>query len=309
MNEITFRFATAADWPAIAQVLSAAKLPLDGAEAHVHSFLLALSDTHLLGTAALEKYGTSALLRSVAVTESQRGTGLGHELTRRTLDLAHAAGITQVVLLTTTAARFFRRFGFEVIEREQVPEAMLASAEFKGACPASAVLMGLDLTRPPVTVRLAAPTDVPAITRIYNQGIEDQSTFETVLRTEEERLNWLTSRSLRHPVIVAIMGGEVVGWASLNPFSPREAYRWVADLSVYIERGARGTGIGTVLMHDLIARAKALDYHKLVLTTFPHSTGAVKLYGKLGFRHVGDYKEQGLLGNVWTDTRIMERIL
>ena len=101
----------------------------------------------------------------------------------------------------------------------------------------------------------------------------------------------------------------MIGWASLNAFSSRPAYRFVADLSVYIERTQRGTGIGTALMHTLIQSAKQLDYHKLVLAVFPHATAAVRLYESLGFRVVGDYKEQGMLDGVWVDTRLMELIL
>jgi phosphinothricin acetyltransferase len=75
-----------------------------------------------------------------------------------------------------------------------------------------------------------------------------------------------------------------------------------------VARDVRRTGAGMRLMQDLMQRAKGLEYHKLVLTTFPYLP-AVKLYEQLGFRHVGDYKEQGLLDGTWIDTRIMEYIL
>lgn len=309
MRSLIFRQAAPSDWDAVAALLTEARLPLAGAAEHLSGFLLALQDEGLIGTAALERYGDAVLLRSVAVAQAGQGAGLGQELVRRLLDEAHGAGVKQVVLLTTTAAGFFPRFGFKAVSMADVPEAVKASVEFRGACPASASAMMLDLSRPPVLVRPAAPADVPAITQIYNQGIEDRATLETQLRTEEERLGWLTARGERYPVVVAVRGGSVIGWASLNPFSPREAYRHVADLSVYVERGQRGNGIGTALMNELMERARAMGYHKLVLTTFPQSTGAVRLYESLGFRHVGDYREQGLLDGVWTDTRIMERIL
>ncbi len=303
-----FRPATLADWPGIVDLLTGAHLPLDGAKDHVSGFILAFRGDGLVGAAALERYADAGLLRSVAVAEGERATGLGQELVRRLLDQAHAGGVTSIALLTTTAERFFPRFGFRPVTRDQVPEAVKVSVEFQGACPASSTVMLLDLHRPPVLVRPATEADIPAITRIYNQGIEDRTTFETDLRTEAERKDWLRQRSERHPVTVAVRGGRVVGWASLNPFNARHAYRFVADLSNYVERAERGTGVGTALMADLLRRAPALGYHKLVLTTFPHLP-AVGLYTKFGFRHVGDYKEQGQVNGVWTDTRIMERLL
>ena len=310
MSPIRFRQAEPADWPAVAELLQASELPLDEAQAHLNSFLLAHSATgELLGSAAIEPFGGAGLLRSVAVAKGNRGTGLGQDLVLRCLEQAYADGIRTVVLLTTTADRFFPRFGFRRVERSAVPPEVTASAEFQGACPSSAAVMMLKLKAPPVLVRPARPDDAAAIAHIYNQGIEDRSTLETQLRTPQERLEWLTARSPRYPVTVAERGGKVIGWASLNPFSAREAYRWVADLSVYIERPERGTGIGTILMVDLMERARRLDYHKVVLTTFPTLTGAVTLYERLGFRHVGDYREQGLLDGVWVDTRIMEFIL
>lgn len=304
----SFRRATAADWPQIEALLTGAHLLLDGARQHLHGFLLVSREERLVGAAALERYGEAALLRSVAVAEEERGTGLGQEIVRRLLDEGYAEGVRTVVLLTQTAERFFPRFGFRVVGRDQVPAAVTASVEFQGACPASSTVMRLDLARPAVLVRLATEDDIPAITRIYNQGIADRTTLETELRTHEERLNWLRQRGERHPVTVAVRAGEVLGWAALNPFSARDAYRYVADLSVYVERSQRGSGIGSALMDDLLHRAPALGYHKVVLTTFPHLP-AVKLYEKFRFRHVGDYREQGQLDGVWTDTRIMERIL
>ncbi|MBN9392153.1 MAG: N-acetyltransferase [Chloroflexi bacterium] len=169
--------------------------------------------------------------------------------------------------------------------------------------------MLLDLTRPPVLVRSATPNDIADITLIYNQGIEDSCTFETEIRSEEERLEWFKNHDERHPVLVAVQLGQVVGWASLNVYNARYGYRFVADLSIYIERAFRGSGIGSALLPALIERARPLGFHKLVLTTFPHTTAGVKLYAKNGFRHVGDYKEQGLLNGVWTDVRVMELIL
>ena len=122
-------------------------------------------------------------------------------------------------------------------------------------------------------IRTATASDAEAICLIYNQGIEDRiATLETELRTPAERREWLAARGPRHPVFVAEApaGADgpaaVVGWGSLNVYNPREAYRYVADFSVYVERGWRGRGVGRRLLAHLIEQARALDYHKMMLS-------------------------------------------
>jgi len=100
-----------------------------------------------------------------------------------------------------------------------------------------------------------------------------------------------------------------VGWASLNVFNAREAYRFVADVSVYVERGWRGKGVGRVLLEKLTELGRAHGYHKLVLSAFPGNAAGMGLYAKSGFRTVGIYREQGQLDGKWVDTIVMEKLL
>lgn len=161
-----------------------------------------------------------------------------------------------------------------------------------------------------LVIREAVPADVGSIAAIYNQGIVDRvATLETEERTPEERAAWLAARNSRHPVLIAEVAGQAVGWGSLNPFNPRKAYDHVADFSLYVERGWRGRGVGGGLLAALIERARGLGYHKLVLAAFPWNAAGMALYQKHGFRTVGIYKEQGLLDGRWVDTILMEKIL
>lgn len=161
-----------------------------------------------------------------------------------------------------------------------------------------------------VSIRPATPEDAAAICTIYNQGIEDRiATLETQLRTPEERRQWMAARGPRHPVVVAETGGLVVGWGSLNSFNPRPAYDHVVDLSVYVERGWRGRGVGRAVLQHLLLLAARIGYHKMVLATFPHNEAGVTLYRKMGFSPVGVYHEQGMLDGRWVDVLIMERLL
>lgn len=293
----------------IGALLTESSLPEAGFREQFERFLIAEVQGVVAGVAGLERYDRYGLLRSVAVRPAYRGTGLAERLVLSLLEDACAAGVERIFLLTETAERFFFRFGFEPQPRSVAPQQLLAAPEFQGACPASAVLMNLNLKHPPALVRRAQEADIPAITIIYNQGIEDRTaTLETELRPEEERRRWLADRGELHPVVVAVRRGQVVAWASLNPFNARAAYRFVADFSVYVERTQRGTGLGSLLLRDLERRAAALGYHKLVLTTFPSSSG-VHLYNKLGFRQIGIYREQGMLDGRWMDTLVMEKLL
>jgi amino-acid N-acetyltransferase len=103
--------------------------------------VVARLDAEVVGVAGLETYGTSALLRSVAVAPGRRGGGTGRALVADRLAAARAMGLDAVYLLTMGAADYFRRFGFSPVPRESAPVELAASPEFAGACPASAICM------------------------------------------------------------------------------------------------------------------------------------------------------------------------
>jgi L-amino acid N-acyltransferase YncA len=161
-----------------------------------------------------------------------------------------------------------------------------------------------------IRLRDATPADVPSICMIHNQGIEDRvATLDVDPHTLDEQMAWFQRRGPRHPVVVAEAAGDIIGWASLNQFSARPAYRFVADLSVYIERQWRGKGVGTRLLREIEARAHTLEYHKIVLAAFPFNQAGMRLYERFGFRRVGIYHEQGLIDGRWVDTIVMEKVL
>lgn len=142
-DRTTIRRANAADASAVRALLTGAKLPLDGVPDDLAHFLVAEQDGTVVGAIGLESYGDAALLRSAVVTSAVRGTGLGERLVRALLAAAQSGGTKELVLLTTTADAWFPRFGFERISRDAAPASLHASEEFRGACPASAVVMRL----------------------------------------------------------------------------------------------------------------------------------------------------------------------
>ena len=146
---VTLRRATAADVGSVGRLLASQALTQAGVPEWIAQFWVAEDGGSVVGVAGLEVYGTAALLRSVAVDPAWRGTGLGRLVTERALDDARSAGATEVFLLTTTAEDYFPRVGFAAVARECVPDALMASEEFRGACPASAVVMRCRPGSPP----------------------------------------------------------------------------------------------------------------------------------------------------------------
>jgi N-acetylglutamate synthase-like GNAT family acetyltransferase len=140
--------ATRADTSALLVLMQRSHLPTDGLAEHLDAAFVARDGDRVVGSAAIEIYADGGLLRSVAVDADRRGAGLGARLTSAAIADAERRALPALYLLTTTAERFFPRFGFEPIARDDVPASVQASIEFRGACPASAVVMRRQLTPP-----------------------------------------------------------------------------------------------------------------------------------------------------------------
>ena len=141
MTTPTIGLATPADLDDIEHLLRACHLPVDGFRGCLPNALVAREDGRIVGSAAFETHRSGILLRSLVVDEDYRGRGLGEALTEEAFVLACSKGATTAFLLTTTAADFFSRFGFQSVSRDEVPDDVKQSVEFAGACPASAVVM------------------------------------------------------------------------------------------------------------------------------------------------------------------------
>ena len=124
-------------------LLTRLHLPAEDVGLPNQTFVTAQAGAELVGCVALEWYGSDALVRSLAVAPRMQGAALGKRLYQRALDEARRRGTRSLYLLTTTAAPFFEKVGFERIDRALVPAAVASSQEFRSLCPASAVCMRL----------------------------------------------------------------------------------------------------------------------------------------------------------------------
>lgn len=142
----TIRRSQGTDLTAALALLQRARLPTADLTNAVGLHLWVLeAEESLVGVIGLERFGASALLRSLAVAPSYQQRGLGYQLVARLESDAQADGVERLVLLTESAETFFRAIGYEVIDRRYVPEEIRQSAEFLSLCPASAVCMSKSL--------------------------------------------------------------------------------------------------------------------------------------------------------------------
>jgi amino-acid N-acetyltransferase len=138
--------ATVQDLDEVLVLLQECDLPVDGVDQHIGTFIVARDGERLVGCGGAEAYQFAALIRSVAVAEDQRGSGLGRRIVRELLDRLSSRGLREFYLLTTTAEGYFKKRGFKPIDRDEVHPQLLSSAEFQGACPDNAVCMRLVMT-------------------------------------------------------------------------------------------------------------------------------------------------------------------
>ncbi|WP_172256822.1 arsinothricin resistance N-acetyltransferase ArsN1 family A [Saccharibacillus deserti] len=161
-----------------------------------------------------------------------------------------------------------------------------------------------------LSIRPVREEDLEAVLHIYNQGIEDRiATLETEAKPFSYIEDWFGNHQGRYLALAAERRGEIVGWAALNPYSQRCAYDGVADLSIYVGREHRGTGVGTPLLSVLEEQARRQDFRKIVLFTLPFNEAGQRLYRKSGYRIVGTFEKQGMQDGREIDVMIMEKRL
>jgi amino-acid N-acetyltransferase len=135
------QLATDGDRGRIEPLLEANGLPHQDPDSSPVELYAGYADGQFVGAGGLERYGRNALLRSLVVPDDRRGHGHGTALSRALESAAVDAGVERLYLLTDGAADFFAALGFETIDREEAPNAIRQTAEFRRLCGDDATCM------------------------------------------------------------------------------------------------------------------------------------------------------------------------
>jgi len=142
------------------------------------------------------------------------------------------------------------------------------------------------------------------VAKIYQDGIDTkEATFRTQVPDWED---WNKTHH-QHSRFVLLENEHVLGWCAISSVSKREAYKGVAEVSVYVSLKYIGKGIGNKLMRALITSSEDNGIWTLYSSLFPENIASVNLHLKNGFRKTGIREKIAKQDGTWRDTVLYER--
>lgn len=149
------------------------------------------------------------------------------------------------------------------------------------------------------------PEHAEQVLEVYGLGIDEgDATFETRPPTWER---FDAAKLPGHRRVALEPGGRLLGWVAASAVSDRRVYAGVVEHSVYVRPGARGRGIGGLLLRALIESTEAAGIWTIQSGIFPENTASLAVHRRAGFRVVGTRERIGRHHGVWRDVVLLER--
>jgi phosphinothricin acetyltransferase len=159
-------------------------------------------------------------------------------------------------------------------------------------------------------IRLVRQKDAVSIVNIYNYYIKNSViTFEEIPLSIHEMEERIRKISDQYPWLVWEESGDVTGYAYVNTWKEKSAYRFAAELSIYIKDGFQGKGMGRELLNRLLEKVRKTNIHALVAGITLPNEASVALHEKFGFKNIACFKEIGFKSDKWLDVGYWELIL
>lgn len=156
-------------------------------------------------------------------------------------------------------------------------------------------------------LRMASPSDAPAMLAIYGQCIGTSITFELELPSVEDFTGRIVSTQAEHPWIVCTDdSGDVIGYAYAHRLMGRGAYRWSAELSVYIDERHRGMGCAHALYGALLDILKLQGVVNVFACVTVPNRPSESFHRSLGFQETGRFLQAGYKAGAWHDVAWFE---
>jgi L-amino acid N-acyltransferase YncA len=160
-------------------------------------------------------------------------------------------------------------------------------------------------------IRLAHDADVGAILPIYNDAVlNTTAVFDYHAHTLDMRRAWLRAKQdAQLPVFIAVEGDQLLGFSTYGPFRAWPAYKYSVELSVYVDKDARGRGVGTALVRAVVDDARLRDLHVVMAGITADNEISLRLHERLGFREVAHIPQVGYKFGKWLDLKLLQLML
>ena len=159
-------------------------------------------------------------------------------------------------------------------------------------------------------IRPIETKDIQRVCDIYNHYIlTTNASFEIDPVTIEEMESRVAEFTRVFPYLVYEVGGEVLGFCYASQWRPRFAYRYTAEVTIYLDKEHLGQGIGKQLYEELFARLQALGFHSLIAAIALPNEKSQALHESFGFKQVAHFKDMGYKLDQWIDVGYWQKML
>ena len=156
---------------------------------------------------------------------------------------------------------------------------------------------------PALTLRHADPErDAAACAAIYAPYVAGSAiSFEEVALDAQRFAARIEATTRTHPWLVLDDGERAVAFAYASQHRVRSAYRWAADVGIYVDAGHHGQGAGRRLYEALLDLLRRQNFRSACAGITLPNDASVALHRAFGFELVGIYRRIGWKNGAWQD--------
>ena len=156
-----------------------------------------------------------------------------------------------------------------------------------------------------MNIRFATTADTGGCLAVYAEYMDTVITFETELPSHEEFAGRIRSYGAVYPWLVAEEDGKILGYAYLSAFSDRTAYRFTADLSIYLSPSSTGKGTGGILLSQIELLGRAAGIKNVISIITEENSPSLTFHEKHGYSVCGDFPAVGYKFGRWLGVKYL----
>jgi len=152
-----------------------------------------------------------------------------------------------------------------------------------------------------IILRPYSSSDAPALSAIYGHYVKNSVvTFDIDVPDANQIEKKLSAISqMGHPLIIAEIGDEIVGFAYASYYRDRPAYRFTCENAIYLSPNHLGKGFGSRLLDELLKKSKQFGFKQMVAIITLGTANSIALHKKHGFEILGEFPDLGFKFDNW----------